>query len=181
MKIKFATLAVFVAFYSIFLSGGCSNNSTQISELQKKNVELEKQVKDLGEKGFKPGLGEIMSLTQMRHAKLFFAGDQQNWELADYELEELVEGFDDAVAFHPTHKTLPKPTTELLSLYMNEPLEQIRKAVKDNNKAEFSKSYQALTTGCNGCHVASNFGFNVVKQPTTPPYSNQDFQPPIKK
>ena len=51
-----------------------------------------------------PGLGEIMTLTQMRHAKLWFAGEAGNWPLASYELHELKEGFADAVKHHPTHK-----------------------------------------------------------------------------
>src|ERR1700755_1322366 len=42
-----------------------------------------------------PGLGEIMSLQQMRHIKLWFAGNAANWRLADYEIGELGEGFDD--------------------------------------------------------------------------------------
>ena len=42
-----------------------------------------------------PGLGEIMSLQQMRHIKLWFAGHAGNWPLADYEIGELKEGFDD--------------------------------------------------------------------------------------
>ena len=33
---------------------------------------------------FTPGLGEIMTLTQMRHVKLWFAGDAANWPLAKY-------------------------------------------------------------------------------------------------
>lgn len=46
------------------------------------------------------GLGEIMGLTQMRHAKLWFAGEAGNWPLSAYELDELKEGFDDAVTYH---------------------------------------------------------------------------------
>ena len=42
-----------------------------------------------------PGLGEIMALQQMRHSKLWFAGRAGNWPLADYEMGELNEGFDD--------------------------------------------------------------------------------------
>ena len=52
---------------------------------------------------FTPGLGEIMTLTQMRHAKLWFAGQGANWPLARYELDELNEGLEDAATFHPTH------------------------------------------------------------------------------
>src|SRR6516165_1897897 len=51
-----------------------------------------------------PGLGEIMTLNQMRHVKLWYAGQNANWALASYELDELNEGLDDAAKFHPTHK-----------------------------------------------------------------------------
>src|SRR5262249_32601960 len=51
---------------------------------------------------YTPGLGEIMTLTQMRHSKLWFAGEAANWPLASYELDELHEGMDDAATFHPT-------------------------------------------------------------------------------
>lgn len=37
-----------------------------------------------------PGLGEIMAATQMRHAKLWFAGQAGHWPLAAYELDELL-------------------------------------------------------------------------------------------
>jgi hypothetical protein len=37
-----------------------------------------------------------MTLTQMRHAKLWFAGQAANWPLAAYELDELHEGMQDA-------------------------------------------------------------------------------------
>jgi hypothetical protein len=43
-----------------------------------------------------PGFGEFMSATQMRHAKLWFAGDAQNWDLAAFELDEIKEGLEDA-------------------------------------------------------------------------------------
>jgi len=45
---------------------------------------------------YAPGLGEFMTATQLRHAKLWFAGNAANWPLADYEIGELGEGFDDA-------------------------------------------------------------------------------------
>ena len=36
-----------------------------------------------------------MPLQQMRHIKLWFAGRAGNWPLADYEIDQLKEGFDD--------------------------------------------------------------------------------------
>jgi hypothetical protein len=41
---------------------------------------------------YEPGLGEFMTATQLRHAKLWFAGKQNNWDLAAYEIDEIKEG-----------------------------------------------------------------------------------------
>jgi len=41
---------------------------------------------------YKPGFGEFMSGIQTHHAKLWFAGLYQNWELAGFEMHEIQEG-----------------------------------------------------------------------------------------
>jgi hypothetical protein len=122
-----------------------------------------------------PGLGEIMSLQQMRHTKLWFAGAAKNWKLADYELDELGEGFDDVVKMHPTHKDSPVAPKDVVPKMMNPPLETLRKAVAAQDSAAFAAAFDALTAGCNTCHEATNFGFNRVQRPMTNSYSNQVF------
>jgi hypothetical protein len=126
---------------------------------------------------YSPGLGEIMTLTQMRHIKLWFAGEAANWPLADYELDELEEGFTDAARFHPTHKDAPRPLTELIPEFTAPPLRALRSAVAGRDAASFVAAYDSLTASCNGCHQAAGFSLNVVTRPTTNPYSNQDFRP----
>ncbi|WP_283744478.1 hypothetical protein [Sideroxydans sp. CL21] len=59
-------------------------------------VAMEKQAA-VHQENYVPGMGEIMGSTQMRHAKLWFAGKSGNWDLASYELDEIREGMDDAV------------------------------------------------------------------------------------
>src|SRR5262249_8005861 len=49
---------------------------------------------------YEPGLGEFMTATQLRHAKLWFAGKQNNWDLAAYEIDEIKEGLEDAARLH---------------------------------------------------------------------------------
>ena len=39
------------------------------------------------ETGYVPGLGELMAGQQVRHAKLWFAGENENWRLAAYEVD----------------------------------------------------------------------------------------------
>jgi hypothetical protein len=89
---------------------------------------------------YTPGLGEIMTLTQMRHSKLWFAGQAGNWSLAAYELDELHEGMDDAATFHPTHKDSPVPIPEVIAKIMANPLDELDKAVKARDAAAFGQS-----------------------------------------
>jgi hypothetical protein len=118
-----------------------------------------------------------MTLTQMRHAKLWLAGQAGNWPLAAYELDELGEGLADAVRFHPTHKSSPRPLAELVPEFMDEPVRELRDAVERRDPAVFAAAYDLLTTGCNGCHEAARFGFNVVVRPSGNPWPYQRFEP----
>jgi hypothetical protein len=122
-----------------------------------------------------PGLGEIMSLQQMRHAKLWLAGQAENWELAAYELDELGEGFDDVVKFYPAHKDSPVAPRDAIPRMVTEPIASLRAAVERKDSAAFTQAYDTLTDACNSCHRATNFAFNVVQRPTTNPYPNQLF------
>jgi hypothetical protein len=127
---------------------------------------------------YAPGLGELMTFQQMRHTKLWLAGQAGNWDLAAYELDELGEGFDDIVKFHPTHKDSPVAPKDAIPRMVTQPLADLRQAVAKKDSADFAQSYDALTTACNNCHQATNFGFNRVQRPESNPYPNQIFSPP---
>ena len=128
--------------------------------------------------GYVPGLGEIMSLQQMRHAKLWLAGSGGNWALADYELDELREGFEDASKLHPTHESVP--IAALIANLTPGPLDAISKAIKGRSAAGFAKSFDSLTVACNTCHKAANHGFIRITRPNGSAFSNQNFKPGSK-
>ena len=115
-----------------------------------------------------PGLGEIMTLQQLRHIKLWFAGHGGNWPLADYEVGELEEGFDDV------NKLLGGDTVEK---QVGGPIKALEKAIADKSRAEFDASFDSLSVGCNSCHHVLGHGFIVIQRPTLLPYSNQNFAP----
>jgi len=125
-----------------------------------------------------PGLGEIMSATQMRHLKLWLAAEAQNWELAAYEVDELEEGFADAVRFHPEHKTAPRSLMQMIPDFTAGPVGALREAIDAKSTSAFTSAYDALTTGCNGCHAEAGFAFNVVVRPSGNPFTNQRFAAP---
>ena len=129
---------------------------------------------------YTPGLGEIMTLQQMRHAKLWLAGQAGNWDLAAYEIKELGEGFDDIVKYHPTHEDSPVAPKDAIPRMMTAPVADLRVAIENKDAQAFEPRFDALTKACNSCHQATNFGFNVVQRPATNPYPNQVFSPTAK-
>ena len=121
-----------------------------------------------------PGLGEIMTLQQMRHAKLWFAGAAHNWPLADYELDELKEGFDDAAKLHRVHEGVP--VGEMIAKLTPGPLEEISAAISKKDTAGFARAFDHLSAACNTCHQAANHGFIRIGRPAAPPFGNQIFE-----
>jgi hypothetical protein len=119
------------------------------------------------------GMGDIMLQNQLHHTKLWFAGTAGNWPLARYETGELHGGFERIATYHPTFKK--KPTGPLADEFVSGPFGELDKAISDKNEAEFTAGYDDLTNGCNGCHKELGYDFNVLKRPTAPPYTDQDF------
>jgi len=117
---------------------------------------------------YQPGLGELMALQQMRHIKLWFAGRAGNWPLADYEIGELREGFDDV------NKLLGGDTVEAA---VGAPIAALQSAIDGKDRAGFAVAFDKLSAGCNGCHHTLERGFIVIQRPQAVPYSDQSFVP----
>ena len=126
---------------------------------------------------YEPSLGDIMARQQMRHIKLWFAGDAGNWKLAAYELGELRDGFDEIVQYHKTHKESPVPIDDAIETIVKEPLSELAKAIEKKDRTEFRKTFEAVTDACNACHQATNYDALVIVRPKANPYSNQVFAP----
>ncbi len=124
---------------------------------------------------YEPGLGEFMTATQLRHAKLWFAGKQNNWDLAAYEIDEIKEGLEDAARLHPTFDGVP--VAEMIKTIIDPRIEELEKAVRAKSSAKFSVAFDELTSGCNSCHAGANKPFIRIQRPTESPLTNQNFAP----
>jgi hypothetical protein len=117
---------------------------------------------------YTPGLGEIMARQQMRHIKLWFAGRAGNWPLADYEIDELKEGFDDVT------KLLGG---DIVDRHVGAPIAALEKSIGGKDRPAFVTAFDKLSAGCNACHQTLDHGFIVIERPTLLPYGNQSFTP----
>ncbi len=152
---------------TLFLTSGCGEG--EVSE-----VRLQEALEGWAER-FTPGLHEQMIHLQFRHASLWFAGEEENWELADYmihELEELVEEIEEA---NPVYRGVA--VAELLGEMTHPAIEAIETAITRRDRDAFRMGYDQLTTACNACHIASERPAIVMQRPDHPPYGNLRFTP----
>jgi len=131
--------------------------------------------KQTAKQAYEPGLGEFMTATQARHAKLWFAGKNRNWALAAYEIDEIKEGLEDAARLHATHDGIP--VAEMIKSILDPRVERLEKAVEAKNSARFVAAFDELTAGCNSCHTQAGKPFIRIQRPSEPPLGNQNFAP----
>lgn len=95
-----------------------------------------------------------MTATQLRHAKLWFAGRESNWDLATYEIDELKEGLEEARSLHPTFDGIP--VAEMMKTIIDPRIVELEKAVSAKSNDRFTVAFDELTSGCNACHAAAS-------------------------
>ena len=159
-----------IGFTFIFLSTliiACDDQQQTVRQLQSRIDSLQQQI----DKSYKPGFGEFMSSIQVHHEKLWFAGINQNWKLADFEIGEIKESLEDIQTY-----CTDRPERKSLTM-IDRPLDSISYAIQQKDEALFKKKFITLTNTCNNCHRTTEHEFNVIKIPDTPPFSNQEFKP----
>lgn len=156
-----------ILIFLIILSFFSCKQSSSNTALQRKVDSLQIAVNN----AYKPGLGEFMSEIQVHHAKLWFAGKYQNWELANFEVGEIQEALNDIPKY-----CSDRPEVKSLGMIMPV-MYNLSNAIKEKNEAKFDSSFTVLTATCNDCHKATNHGFNLINIPDAVPVSNQVFKP----
>jgi hypothetical protein len=159
-------MKVSLACALFFFTAGCTSHAINQTDLKLQIDSLNNKINN----AYTPGLGEFMSSIQLHHAKLWFAGKNNNWELAEFELGEIQETLDDIKKFNRDRPEI----TELPII--NIPLDSVKMAIAEKNPGAFKKNFIFLTNSCNTCHQATKHAFNVIKIPDTPPVTNQFFE-----
>ena len=151
----------------VFICLACRQPGSNNTQLQNRLDSLEQKLTQT----YRPGFGEFMSGIQLHHAKLWFAGQNKNWELADFEIHEIDEALEDIQTFNAD-----RPETKSISM-LKPAIDSMNDAIQKENVELFKKNFFLLTSTCNKCHKATEHEFNVVTVPTGLPVSNQDFRP----
>jgi hypothetical protein len=119
--------------------------------------------------GYMPSVGDVMTIIQLRHAKVWYAAKLKNWPLAAYELDKLEDSLAQVTRLRPD---LSGTGDGML------PIDGVSQAIARMDESTFDTAFDAMTDACNACHVAADLDFIAIRPPTRfSPYSNQVFEP----
>jgi hypothetical protein len=150
---------------------GCNRPSEGTQSLQPQIDSLRLRLTNL----YKPGMGEIMSNIQFHHAKLWFAGENKNWPLAEYNESLIQSAFKRIQLFHGD-----KSEAKAASMIYPS-MDSISNAIRKKDTRLFERSFLFMTNTCNNCHAVTRHDFNVITIPKIPPVTNQDFKSAVMK
>jgi cytochrome c556 len=154
--------------------------STEIRDLSEKNERALAAVRDslknaqtelAAVRKSAPGLGEFMTTMQLHMGKLWFAAKASNWELAQYEFDELSETMEGAKSLHAVKNGVNIST--VLDSVLRTQIAQLDESIRRQNRSDFQKAYDETRSACNGCHEESGHKFIHIVRPTAPPVTNQ--------
>jgi hypothetical protein len=151
-------------------------NSREVAALQESLKRAQADVATA--KDLTPGLGEYMTTIQLHAGKLWFAAKASNWELAQYELDELKETMEAAKDLNAEKNGVK--ISGVLDSVLQTQVAQLAKTIKQKNQSEFRKSYDETLSACNGCHTEAGYKFIHIVRPTAPPVTNQRWEPSTK-
>jgi hypothetical protein len=120
-----------------------------------------------------PGLGEYMTTIQLHAGKLLFAARATNWDLAQYELDELKETMEAAKGLNAEKNGIK--ISNVLDSVLQTQIAELDKSIKSKSQTEFQKSYDETLSACNGCHTEAGYKFIRIIRPSAPPVTNQQW------
>jgi hypothetical protein len=168
MKPLFILVSIVLLFAASL--AGCNGHSEADQNLQ---LQIDSFLTQL-ENPYKPGMGELMSNIELHHSKLWFAGENKNWPLAEYNESLIQSAFRKILLYHGD-----KPEAKA-ALMIFPSMDSISNAIREKNKRSFERSFFLMTLTCNNCHSVTNRPFNVIIIPKFPPVTDQDFKTAVK-
>ena len=99
-----------------------------------------------------PGLSTYMMETAQRFGIMWFAAQQNNWDLAAFEARE-AEGVLQKGAVR-SNQSRQQGITAFNSSFMD----SLVQAAQSGDQSRFQSAYTAAIGGCNACHASQNYG-----------------------
>ena len=113
------------------------------------------------------GFDMAMIETGYRYQELYWAGKDENWEYATYQVEKIKVAIENGLERRPKRAASAQD-------FLNIALPEIGKAIANKDTIQFKQAFTALTANCLACHALEKVSFVTVKTPV-------ERQSPVRK
>jgi len=126
-----------------------------------------------------PSQSHAMMDVAYHFTNLWFAGQHQNWPLAQFYFNEARNHILWAIRLVPVRKTSGGELhlQEMFDGFDTSLLADLKKQIAEKNRAQFNTAYRAALGGCNACHVAAEKPYLHIVVPDKPEVHIVDFTP----
>jgi len=149
------TFLIFSAFVFMACNQQESNGNAQGKWIKGSDQEQLNTI----EKQFR-GFDLAMVETGYRYQELYWAGQDENWEYADYQLEKIKVAIENGFERRPLR-------AKSAEHFMQEILPEMKRVLEKRDTASFNQGFQLLTANCNSCHALEDVSFFNVQIPET--------------
>ena len=156
------------------LTSGADTNDTdlaqQVAALKTANEQLRSLI---------PSQSHAMMDVAYHFTNLWFAGQHQNWPLAQFYFNESRSHILWAIRLVPVRKTSGGELhlQEMFDGFDSSLLADLKKQIADKNRTQFATAYRAALGGCNACHMAAEKPYLHIVVPDKPEVHLVDFTP----
>ncbi|MCI0441707.1 hypothetical protein L0152_00650 [bacterium] len=104
------------------------------------------------------GFDMAMVETGHRYNELFWAGKDQNWEYAKYQIQKIRLAVENGLERRPKRAASAETFLKIV-------LPEVEKSIDAKDATAFWNRFGALTSTCNACHASEKVTFVVVSEP----------------
>ncbi|WP_299123113.1 hypothetical protein [uncultured Tenacibaculum sp.] len=113
------------------------------------------------------GFDKAMVEVGYRYQELYWAGQDENWDYANYQLNKINKAIKLGLIRRPKRAASAEN-------FLNYVIPEVKKSITAKNKETFNKNFEMMRTNCTSCHMAERKPSFTVQIPT-------DRQSPIRK
>ncbi len=104
------------------------------------------------------GFSQAMKEVNYRYNELYWAGMDENWGYAEYQLEHMIEAIEKGFVRRPDRE----PSA---AQFMNNTSPQLMETIKNGTKDAFVEQFDRFVGSCNTCHEMEDVAFMQVIVP----------------
>src|SRR5262245_37026167 len=131
-------------------------------------------------KGVVPDQAHAMSDVGAHYTNLWYAGQNENWPLAQFFLDETKSHLRWAVRIIPKRKDAEGREIDLQGILTGletSTFKDLDAAIKEKSRTKFEATYKVQLEGCMSCHKASNKPYLRLRLPEKPEAAIVEFRP----